>query len=99
MRRDDGGMKGGNMAWTDAEIRANRNYFAEKIAAMKERNAVVKAVDSDSMDFVLLDVRGREPFAMAHIPGAWCAPLADLDAVASQLPKDREIITYCWSHD
>lgn len=87
------------MPWTDAEIRRNRDYFAEKIGAMKERNKVLSAVESGTMDFVLLDVRGRDPFAMGHIPGAWCAPITELDAVLSQLPKDREIVTYCWGHD
>lgn len=87
------------MSWTDADIRANRDYFAEKLKAMKERNKVLTAVESDTMEFVLLDVRGRDPFAMGHIPGAWCAPITELDAVMSRLPKNREIVTYCWGHD
>ncbi len=87
------------MTWTEEDIRGNRDYFAEKLQAMKERNKVLAAVESGTMDFVLLDVRGRDPFAMGHIPGAWCAPLTELNAVIPQLPKDREIVTYCWGHD
>jgi rhodanese-related sulfurtransferase len=50
-------------------------------------------------DFVLLDTRGRGPFASGHIPGAWCVSPEDLAQVASALPKDKEIVTYCWGHD
>ena len=53
----------------------------------------------NTYDFVLLDTRGREPFANGHIPGAWCAPEEELERIATLLPTDREIVTYCWSHD
>ena len=49
--------------------------------------------------FVLLDTRGREAFAFGHITGAWCVQLEELEGVVSRLPKDREIVTYCWGHD
>jgi rhodanese-related sulfurtransferase len=88
------------MAFTTEEIRANRDYFAQKIRSEKQRNDVLRAVEAGgAFDFVLLDTRGRDPFAAGHIPGALCAPLDELGKVIPDLPKDREIVTYCWSHD
>jgi rhodanese-related sulfurtransferase len=87
------------MPWSEAEIQANREYFGRKLNAIKERNAVVKAIEHDSFDFILLDTRPRDAFRFGHITGAWCAPFAGLDEVMSLLPKDREVVTYCWGHD
>jgi len=87
------------MAFTADEIRANRDYFAHKLRAEKQRNDVLHAVEKGTFDFVLLDTRGREPFAGGHIPGAQCAPMDELEQLAALLPKDREIVTYCWGHD
>ncbi len=88
------------MAFDPNDVRANRDYFAHKLRAEKQRNDVLHAVDgSGAFDFVLLDTRGREPFANSHIPGSWCAPASEIDEILPRLPKDKEIVTYCWSHD
>jgi rhodanese-related sulfurtransferase len=87
------------MVFTAAEIRANRDYFAHKLRAEKQRNDVLHAVEGGPFDFVLLDTRGREPFASGHIPGALCVPMEELEQLTPLLPKDNEIVTYCWSHD
>ncbi len=84
----------------DAEtIHASRDYFAHKLKAEKQRNDVLKAVQGTiPYDFVLLDTRGKPAFADGHIPGAWCAP-ESLEQLIPSLPHDKEIVTYCWSHD
>jgi ArsR family transcriptional regulator len=87
------------MTWTDADIAANRQYFADKLRAMKQRNEVLKAAEGGAQDFILLDTRPRDAFNFGHITGAWCAPLAELETLLPQLPKDRELVTYCWGHD
>jgi rhodanese-related sulfurtransferase len=87
------------MTWSDADIQRSRDYFVHKLSATKQRTDVVHAVEQDSFDFILLDTRSREAFAFGHIPGAWCAPLEELENVMSQLPNDKEIVTYCWGHD
>jgi rhodanese-related sulfurtransferase len=87
------------MAWSDADIQTNREYFTRKLNAIKERNAVVKAIEQGAFDFILLDTRPRDAFKFGHITGAWSAPLADLGAMMSRIPKDKEVVTYCWSHD
>ena len=86
------------MGFRPDEIRANRDYFAQKLRAEKQRNDVLKAVEGGTFDFVLLDTRGAEAFAGGHIPGAWCLP-SELDQVAARLPRDQELVTYCWGHD
>jgi rhodanese-related sulfurtransferase len=87
------------MPFSDAQVAANRDYFARKLQAEKQRNDVLHAVESGAFDFVLLDTRDRNAFMSGHIPGAWSAPFAELGEVSKQLPKDREIVTYCWGHD
>jgi rhodanese-related sulfurtransferase len=87
------------MPWSEADIRANRDYFADKLRAYKQRADVLNAVESGEMDFVLLDTRARNAFEFGHIPGAWCVPLEELDTAIPQLPKDKELVTYCWGHD
>ena len=66
------------MGFTADEIRANRDYFAHKLHAEKQRNDVLHAIESGTFNFVLLDTRGREPFASGHIPGSLCAPVDEL---------------------
>jgi rhodanese-related sulfurtransferase len=88
------------MAFPLQDVRANRDYFFHKLRSEKQRNDVLKAVEGgDQFDFVLLDTRGREPFASGHIPGAWCAPEDEIEKLVPQLPTDKELVTYCWSHD
>jgi rhodanese-related sulfurtransferase len=81
------------------EVKANYEYFVRKLRAEKQRNEVLKAVEGNKYDFALLDTRGREAFASGHIPGAWCVPESEVEQSIAALPKDREIVTYCWSHD
>ena len=87
------------MDWNESDVRRNRDYFQWKLHAIKQRADVVKAIEQGTFDFVLLDTRGREAFAFGHIAGAWCVQLEELEGVVSRLPKDREIVTYCWGHD
>jgi len=87
------------MTFSSTDIRANYEYFAHKLRAEKQRNDVFKAVEANTFDFVLLDTRGREAFANGHIPGAWCVPESEIEKAVQALPRDRELVTYCWGHD
>lgn len=44
---------------------------------------------------VVVDVRLPEQYAAGHIKGAWSIPLMNMEARAAELPRDRQIITYC----
>ena len=86
------------MAFTPEDVRANRDWFAAKLRAEKQKTDVVKKVkDGLGADFVLLDVRPRAAFRKAHVKGAWCVPVEELASLLPQLPRDRELVTYCWS--
>ena len=87
------------MPFRHDEIHANRDYFVHKLLAEKQRNDVLHAVEDGRFDFVLLDTRGRQAFDSGHIPGALCAPMEELEQLTPLLPKEKEIVTYCWSHD
>jgi len=89
------------MPFSADDIEANGRYFAAKLRANRQFQDVVHKVKRDSSsvaDFVLVDVRGRDAFANAHIPGALCAPMSELRDLSLQLPRDREVVTFCWSH-
>lgn len=43
----------------------------------------------------VVDVRPKEEYAAGHLPGAVNVPLADIDARARDMPRDREIVAYC----
>lgn len=46
---------------------------------------------------VLLDVRTPEEWGQEHIPGAVNIPVDDIDGRASELSKDKPVVTYCKS--
>ena len=43
----------------------------------------------------VLDVRPREEFDAAHIPGAISMPVAEIEARIDELPKRRAVVAYC----
>lgn len=49
-------------------------------------------------DFLLVDARQREQYAMAHIPGAISLPLNEIPDYAGSLDRDRMIITCCGNY-
>jgi rhodanese-related sulfurtransferase len=86
------------MAFRPDEIDANRAYFEAKLRAEKQKNDVINQVkDGRGKPFLLLDVRPRATFRKAHIQGAWCVPSEELASLIPQLPRDQELVTYCWS--
>lgn len=86
------------MPFSPDEIRANRDYFASKIRAEKQKADVVKKVKGKQESFLLLDTRARDAFAKGHIEGAFCLPFDEMDALTAGLPRDKELVTYCWNH-
>lgn len=46
-------------------------------------------------DVTVIDVRPREEFDAAHIPGAISVPLDELAERLAELPADREVVAYC----
>lgn len=46
-------------------------------------------------EVLLLDVRPREEYRMAHIPGAISIPIDELEMHLASLPANKEIVAYC----
>lgn len=44
---------------------------------------------------VVVDVRNKEMYDLAHIPGAKLIPVNEVGERAKELPKDKTIVTYC----
>jgi rhodanese-related sulfurtransferase len=86
------------MGFSLEDIRANRDFFAAKLRAQKQKTDVEHWVKGEAAgDFVLLDVRSRDAFAKAHVKGALSAPLDELSDLMAQLPREKELVAYCWS--
>jgi rhodanese-related sulfurtransferase len=85
------------MTFRKEDIDANRRYFEQKLSATKQKNDVIHKVKDGVGNFLLLDTRQRSAFNQGHIEGAWCAPLDELPTLAAKLPRDMELVTYCWS--
>ena len=46
---------------------------------------------------MLLDVRDAKSFGEGHLPGAINMPFEELATRWKDLPKQQEIISYCWN--
>ena len=84
--------------FSDDDVRANRDWFAGKLHAVKQFTDLQHKVKDQVGDFLIVDVRGRDAFAVGHLPGALCLPVAEIAQAAPSLPRDRELVTFCWSH-
>ena len=70
-------------------------FFKAKLAYETTPHGVNERLKDPSL--VILDVRDAESFKKEHIPGAKNVPLTELSKHLSTLPKDKTIVTYCWS--
>src|SRR6266508_1650930 len=68
---------------------------------LQERRAL-EPVSTDDLvrrvrvgDVTLIDVRPREEYLAAHIPGAISVPLGNLKRHLGELPATRDIVAYC----
>lgn len=74
--------------------RVVRDYFGAPGALERiDRDELVRRASSG--DIVLLDLRPRDEYEAAHIPGAISIPLDDLERQLALLPRDVEIVAYC----
>lgn len=58
----------------------------------------LNALRNGNTDFLLVDARPRDQYAMAHIPGAVSMPLNEIPMYAGSLDKGRMIVTYCGNY-
>lgn len=84
-------------------------YYQLETAVLVSPHSLRKRIAHGSADYILVDVRSREEYERAHIVGAWNVPAySNPDTAAyhehqrilekfQQLPKNRQIILYCYS--
>lgn len=58
-----------------------------------DREALLDAIKRGEM--VIVDVRPVEEYEAGHLPGAISIPLSELEQRLTELPKGRDIVTYC----
>jgi ArsR family transcriptional regulator len=68
-----------------------------KLAAEWGPHDLKRALEERRNQILVLDVRHRQGFREGHIPGAKNIPLEELDSRLKELPRDAEIVTYCWN--
>lgn len=73
-----------------------KRYFEEKLAAELGPHNVKRLIESGDRSVVILDVRSAEGYREGHIPGAVNIPFEELPVRLKELPKHKEIISYCW---
>jgi rhodanese-related sulfurtransferase/DNA-binding transcriptional ArsR family regulator len=78
-----------------AEIQHLTRTFLESRGALEpvDNEELVRRVRRGEV--TVIDVRPREEYAAAHIPGAISLPLADLPTRLQELQKRREVVAYC----
>ena len=70
-------------------------FVAENLLSDKVRFMQWDEVEDRDPNMFLLDVRNRNEFEQASIPGAANIPIDELRENLSQLPSDRPILIYC----
>lgn len=81
---------------------AEMERLVSQLFADDDAGGAMKAVSRQELlagleleEVVLLDVRPEEEYAAGHLPEALNIPLASLETMLDQLPRDREIVAYC----
>lgn len=74
-----------------------REHFELKLLAEKQLADVADAIEKGDSNLVLLDMRAREDYKRGHIKGARSMPLNEVDARYNDLPRDKEVVTYCYN--
>ena len=74
-----------------------KKYFEAKLAAELGPYDVKRIIDSGPHNTVILDVRTQDGYREGHIPGALHIPFEELPNRYQELPKAKEIVSYCWN--
>ena len=74
-----------------------KEHFELKLQAVKQLADVVDSVEHGGSALVLLDMRDREDYRRGHIEGAISMPLEEIDKRYQDLPRDKEVVTYCYN--
>jgi rhodanese-related sulfurtransferase len=78
-----------------AEVRHVTRQYLEQRGALEpvDNDELVRRVRAGEV--TVIDVRPREEYVAAHIPGAISVPLAQLGKRLGELQKRRDVVAYC----
>lgn len=92
------------MAKHEAETRTEKapsqeaaDYFRAKLAYETTPWEINEKFKKSPDAVLLLDVRDEDSFKQGHIKGAKNVPLTKMVESLANLPKDKDIVTYCGS--
>ncbi len=72
-------------------------YFEAKLSAELGPHNVKRLLDENASRVVLLDVRSRDGYEAGHVAGAINVPFEELPARLKELPRNKDLIAYCWN--
>ena len=72
-------------------------YYEAKIEAEWGPYDLKRALEERPREIVVLDTRDAESFGQEHLPQAVNIPGDQLEGRLSELPKNKEIVPYCWT--
>ena len=73
------------------------SYFEAKLEAEWGPYDLKRALDNRAQEIVVLDTRTPDAFQDEHLPQAINIPTDQLAQRLSELPKNKEVVPYCWS--
>jgi len=85
------------VASTPKKVAGQTEFFRGKLEFEWGPHDLNHMLEKNKDNIVVLDTRDAESFAEEHIVGAINIPGAELASRLNELPKDKEIVPYCWS--
>ena len=77
----------------DLQVVMQRLFSGPERLTLESSQTLLDKVRSGTA--VLIDVRPEAEYRTAHLPGARSLPLPELEARLRELPRDKDIVTYC----
>jgi len=82
---------------TELSAAARASFFRTKLEAEWGPHDLRHALEQRADELIVLDTRDSESFAAEHIRGAINIPTDQLASRLNELPKNKEVVPYCWS--
>lgn len=87
------------MTFSQSDVELSRKHFEERLKITLGPVELQHMMEDPQYKdrFVLVDVRNREGYQKEHIPGAVSIPEDELENRLNEIPRDKEVIVYCWT--
>jgi rhodanese-related sulfurtransferase len=73
-----------------------RHHFEQRLAHETDPADIWKAIQTGTVDFVLVDCRPKASYDKAHLPGAVSLPVRDINPARVGALPQGPLVTYCW---